>query len=182
MMAKSHRSFRLSSFDDAEIDESSGMKRISSRGTFFWKRVFPGVWFGFIAVFFCVAMATGLNQKQPWFEFLPFIFGPLIMAGFGYFIMKHLVFDLVDEVLDAGSEFVVKNRGREIHVPLADITNVSYVGMMNPPRITLMLRQPSEFGSEIAFMATPRLFNFSTPAAVKDLIARIDAARRSGQG
>jgi len=181
-MAKSHRSFRLSSFDDTEIADSSTMKRISSKGTFLWKRLFPAAWFGFLAFFFCVALASGLNQKAPWFEFIPFIIGPLIMAGFGYIVMKHLVFDLVDEVLDAGSELVVKNRGREIHIPLAEIMNVSYVGMMNPPRITLMLRQPSELGSEISFMKPPRFLNFSMPDVARDLIARIDAARKTSQG
>ena len=48
------------------------------------------------------------------------------MMGFGYFVMKKLVFDLVDEVWDDGEALLIKNRGQEEHVALRDIKNVSY--------------------------------------------------------
>ena len=35
------------------------------------------------------------------------------MMAFGFFIMKKLVFDLVDEVWDDGDTLLVKNRGQE---------------------------------------------------------------------
>ena len=38
------------------------------------------------------------------------------MIGFGYFVMKKLVFDLVDEVWEDGDSLVVKNRGQEGHI------------------------------------------------------------------
>ena len=48
------------------------------------------------------------------------------MMGFGYFVMKKLVFDLVDEVWDDGEALLIKNRGQEERVALRDIKNVSY--------------------------------------------------------
>ena len=65
----------------------------------------------------------------------------MAMIGFGYFIMKKLVFDLVDEVWDDGDALVVKNRGQEERIALADIKNVSYSPFVNPPRVTLSLRR-----------------------------------------
>ena len=35
------------------------------------------------------------------------------MVAFGYFIMKRLIFDLVDEVVDAGDALMIRNRGQE---------------------------------------------------------------------
>ena len=101
------------------------------------------------------------------------------MAVFGYFIMKKLVWDLVDEVYDAGDYLLVKNRGNEAQVLLANIMNVSATTYMNPPRIVLRLREPSNFGSEIAFSPASRftLNPFAKNLVAEDLIVRVDRAR-----
>jgi hypothetical protein len=36
------------------------MPLMSSRMTFFYKRIFPVIWFGFLAVFFGIALVKGL--------------------------------------------------------------------------------------------------------------------------
>lgn len=153
------------------------MRTISATGTYFHKRVFPAIWFGFLAVFFVTALVSGAVTKSPMFLVMP-----IGMSIFGYFLMRHLVFDLVDEVLDAGDHLVVRNAGREIQVRIADIINVSTSLAQNPPRATLRLANPSEFGPEIAFMVK-RTFLWS-PFSQKcevadDLIRRVDAARRN---
>ena len=58
---------------------------------------------------------------------------PICMAVFGYFIMKRLVLDLIDEVYDEGTTLLFRNRGKEVRVSLKDIKNVSYSIMTNPP-------------------------------------------------
>jgi hypothetical protein len=102
------------------------------------------------------------------------------MAVFGFFIMKKLVFDLVDEVWDDGNSLVVKNGGREQRIALTDIKNVSYSPFVNPPRATLSLRQPTVFGDQITFAAPVRFVPFSTSPIINDLIDRIDRARQTG--
>ena len=154
------------------------MVKISSSSTYFNKRVFPTIWFGFLALFLGGALVVGIGRK-PVDELLLFILIPLIMAVLGYVFFKSILFDLVDEVWDAGNELIVKNRGREERIALADILNVNYNGWMNPPRITLSLRHPTMFGSEISFVPPFRFFHFSMPAIGRDLILRIDAAKRS---
>jgi hypothetical protein len=151
------------------------MRLVSSKTTFFNKRVFPVIWFGFIAVFIGLAFFSGAgrNAASP----LPFLIGPAIMIVFGYVIMKKLVFDLADEVWDDGGSLVVKNSGQEQRIALSDIKNVSHAPFINPPGVTLSLRRPTVFGDEITFSAPVRLVPFSKSPVITDLIERVDLAR-----
>ena len=104
-----------------------------------------------------------------------------VFCGFGYLIMRWLVLDLADEVWDDGDALIVKNRGREVRILLADIMNLGYSGFQNPPRVTLYLRQPTELGREIAFIPPLWLFNFRMPTEIRELMLRVDEARRGRQ-
>jgi len=148
------------------------MRRISSGATFFYKWVFPIVWFGFLAVFAATAFFQGSQAA------LPFLIAPIVMAVVGYLIMKTFVFDLADEVLDAGDALVVRRAGLEERIALADIMNVSYSQFVNPPRVTLSLRNPSTFGTQVSFCAPLRFLKFSPPPVIDELIRRVDATRR----
>jgi hypothetical protein len=82
------------------------MRLVSSKMTFFNKRVFPVIWFGFLIVFIGLSLfsGTGRNAVSPF----PFLVVPAFMIVFSYFVMKKLVFDLADEVWDDGDALVVK--------------------------------------------------------------------------
>jgi len=151
-------------------------KRISSRQTFFLKRVFPAIWFGIVILITAVA-AIGMqatHQFQPLFLILP-----LFMILVGYMAMKLLVFDLLDEVWDMGSELLVKKHGEEARIPLANIMNISFVWLTNPNRITLTLRQPCRFGKEVTFCPKGLYFwPFAKNPIAGQLIERVDALRR----
>jgi hypothetical protein len=153
------------------------MRLVSSKMTFFNKRIFPAIWFGFLILFIGVSFfaSAGRNTGSQ----LPFLVVPAIMIVIGYSIMRKLVFDLVDEVWDDGDALIVKNGGQEQRIALSDIKNVSYSPYMNPPRVTLSLRSPTVFGEQITFGAPVRLMPFSTSPIIDDLIERTDAARRA---
>jgi hypothetical protein len=156
------------------------MRRISSGMTFFYKRIFPVIWFGFLALFmaapFVVPMIGGSISGSP----MAFFFAPVMMIV-GYFAMKRLVFDLVDEVLDAGDALIIRNGHLEDRIALADITNVGYARFMNPPRVTLSLRHRGMFGDQVSFCAPVALMpTFSTSPIIDELIKRIEAARTAG--
>jgi hypothetical protein len=155
------------------------MRRISSKMTFFYKRVFPAIWFGFLTLLFLVSAVPlffgGVQSHPPPY---PLLVVPLIMIGFGYFVMKKLVFNLVDEVWEDGDSLVVKNRDQEDHIALSDIKNVNYAPLINPPRVTLSVRRPTTFGEQIAFMPPMRFVPFSTSPIIEDLIERVDQARQ----
>lgn len=127
------------------------MRNLSSKWTFFYKKVFPAFWFGMLVVMaaigFWASSAPGRQAPPPGI----FLVIPFIMAAVGGFIMKNLVFDLLDEVWDEGDHLIlVKGDIRET-VPLSNIINVSETYMANPPRVTLLLREPCRLGREVVF-------------------------------
>lgn len=151
------------------------MKKISSRTTTLHKRVFPLIWFGFLAVFVTTAIANGAILEGHW-EFLAM---PVVMAAFGFFLMKKLAWDLMDEVFDCGDALVVKKDGEEERIPLSNIMNVNASTHMNPPRVTLRLVNAGRFGSEVTF-SPPAKFSFNPFAKnplIDELIVRVDRAR-----
>ena len=152
------------------------MRRISSRTTFVYKRFFPLLFFGIVSLFIAFVIVGGLRsgQNPP----LPVLIVPVLAAAFIYFVMKRLIFDLVDEVLDAGDALIVRNRGQEDRIALSDITNVNYTPLVSPPRVTLSLRRASVFGAEVTFCAPTRFVPFSSSPVINELIQRIDAARQ----
>jgi hypothetical protein len=150
------------------------VKKISANSPF-QRKIFPVLWFGILTLVF-VAMAFGRVYRQAPFA----LFGPIIMAVFGYVLMKNLIFDLVDEVYDEGDFLLVRKGREEERVALSNIMNVSASTLTNPPRITLRLVTPGKFGTEIAF-SPERQFSFNPfvrNQVAEDLIVRVDQARR----
>ena len=107
-----------------------------------------------------------------------FLLAPIFIGVIAFFVFKKLIFDLVDEVWDAGDALIVRNKGQEERIALSDIMNVSYSPFVNPPRVTLSLTRPTMFGDKISFCAPVRFVPFSTSPVIDDLIKRVDAARR----
>jgi hypothetical protein len=154
------------------------MCRISSKLTFFNKRIFPTIWFGFLAIFFIVGLTSLKAKVTPW----PLLIMPIVMAVFGFLIMKKLVFGLVDEVWETDDHLVIKNKGIEEKILFSEIQHVNCSIMTNPPRITLTLRVPCRLGSEITFSPLTRFGffqNFPINPIAKELIDRVDRARPS---
>jgi hypothetical protein len=153
-------------------------KRISSRNTFFQKRVLPYLLFGVIAIGAVVPLLVtrGSSDAPPW----PVLAAPLAVAIIIYVVLKKLVFDLADEVWDEGDALRVRFGEEEERIPLAEIINVSYAGITNPPRITLTLRTGGRFGREVTFSPQQSFLSplFRANPLVSDLIERVDAARR----
>ena len=150
------------------------MKKLTTVSPFFYKRLFPVIWFGFVGFFLLIAFFV--VRKENWSDMLFFVI-PIIMAVFGYFLMKELVFDLIDEVYDEGSSLLLKNRGKEVRVNLKDIKNISYSTMVTPPRVTLSIRYITELGDELSFSPPMRFISFMKNSDIEELIDRIDRAR-----
>lgn len=142
------------------------MKRISSRLTFVHKRVFPVFWFGFLSLFTLVSILGAIAKPES--QFIPLIVMPLFMMGFGYFLFKKMIFDLMDEVHDCGETLLIRNSNQEDHIALTNIVNVSYSQFVNPPRVTLLLRENCRFGNEVSF--SPPMFLRPDPFAKSPLI------------
>jgi hypothetical protein len=153
-------------------------KRISSRHTFFQKRVLPPLLFGVLAlgVILPLTLTRGNPNAPPW----PVFAAPLAVMVIIYVVLRKLVFDLADEVVDEGDALRVRFGEEEERIPLAQIINVSYSGITNPPRITLTLRTAGRFGREVTFAPSQGFLSplFRPNPLVTELIERVDAARR----
>jgi hypothetical protein len=141
------------------------MRKISSSMTFASKKIFPVVWFGFLAVMAAVVLPDAM-QMGAWFLLLPL----LAMSAIGYAVMRWMIFDLVDEVYLQNDEIIVRNSGEEDRFSVTNVLNVNVSTMTNPERITLTLREPCKFGDEVTFLATLRFPPFGTHPLVKELI------------
>jgi|SRR5579864_5350614 len=154
----------------------TGARRVSSRQTFFLKRIFPLLWFAIVAAALVAAVAgMRAGRGVP----VPVFIVPLLLLVLGYALLRKLVSDLADEVLDTGDALVVRFGAEQERIPLADIINVSSTQFVNPPRITLTLRSSGRFGREVSFSPPRPLFAaFARNAYAAELIERVDAARR----
>lgn len=156
------------------FDKYKAMTRLSSRWTFFYKRLFPVIWFGFIALFVLLPWLVGHRTPGPP---LPVFIFPFVMAGVGYLLFRRLLFDLVDEMWDDGDALVARNGGVEQRIPLQTIVNVGFSTMTRPERVTLRLREPGPLGPEVTFMPPSRFMPFTRNPIIDELIERVDRAR-----
>jgi hypothetical protein len=133
------------------------------------------IWFGFLGLFVLTSIFGQSSRQGP----APMFFlVPVGMGIIGYVVMQKLVWDLADEVYDCGDHLLVRNSGREHHIDLSNVINVSHSSMTNPQRVTLTLREPVGERREIVFAPPANLVPFSRNRVVDDLIQRIDALRR----
>ena len=156
----------------------SAGERISSRNTFFLKRVLPPLLFGVLAL--AVAAPLLLTRARPNAVPWPALGMPILLGLVFYVVLRRLVFDLADEVVDEGDALRVRFGADEERIALGEIINLSYSGITNPPRITLTLRSAWRFGREVTFSPRQSFLSplFRPNPIVNDLIERVDAARR----
>jgi hypothetical protein len=152
------------------------MELLSSRMTFYFKRIFPVVWLGFLVVFVVIGGMNGAWDKDPVFFVVP-----VVMAVFGVIFFRMLLWTLADEVRDGGNFLAVRKGSVEERIPLADIINVGLSQFVNPRRLSLRLRKPGKLGDEIVFLPKQPALQFNPlarNAVAESLIKRVDAARQ----
>jgi len=149
------------------------MNKISG-STFYIKKLFPFIWFGFLTFFLVIALFSGALEQS-----IMVVIVPIFMAFFGFFLFKKLFWILADEVYDEGDSLLVRKGDKEQRVWLKDIINVSYSHLQSPERIVLQSRTDGAIGKELAFIAPVRLKLFSKNPMVVELISRIDQAKNA---
>jgi len=159
------------------------MRRFSAPSTYSYKRMFPIFWFGELAIFVMVAGATIIDPNA-WIssgQLASFLL-PMAFIGIGsFFIFKMLIADLVDEVWLDGDQLLIKNRGQQAQIALADVVNVNTSSMTSPRRITVMLRTDSRFGRNVTFIpdgSTRFMSAFKPDPIATELIGCVDAIRQ----
>ena len=123
------------------------MRRISSRATFFYKRVLPVFWFGYWIT--CLVGALGIiGGSEP---YLPAILFCGLIVIFSLWMMIRFIWDLADMVWDDGDALIVREGRRQERILFSHIIDVSRIWMSRPSRLTVRLRTPSIFGKTFTF-------------------------------
>src|ERR1700748_3698848 len=107
----------------------AGAKRVSSRTTFYYKRIFPVMMFGIPGIVLLGMLSVDWGTRG-----IPVVAWavPILVTGVGYLVFKLLLSGLMDEVWDDGADLLVVNEGHAEPVALANIVNISYSGLTNP--------------------------------------------------
>ena len=144
------------------------MRLVSSKMTFFFKRVLPLMWCFGILLFVIVSASYDIEAST-----LALLIVAMIILVFVFWLR---VSNLADEVLDAGNALVVRSGGQEERIALSDIKDIKSL-TLGPPRVRLSLRRHTMFGDTVAFCAPVSMVPFWESPVIHDLIDRVDAAR-----
>jgi|GEM_PF-6845703 len=151
------------------------MKRISSAWTVGIKYVLPALGLLILMGYGGLLLTDPQLRREPvfiaWMSLLLVVF-PLIFFLFTW--------NLADVVEDHGSFLLVRRRGVEARVPLAEVLNVAMDRTNRMRRLALRLRTAGVFGDEVQFipLSNRALKVFARNAVAEDLMLRVDAARR----
>ena len=126
-------------------------RRLSTTLTLFW-RVFAAGW----VIYFLLVGVYGMWKwlTVPNGSDAPFSGGKLvgfIIFGLASSMFVHLMAGSLKSVFIAGDKLLVSNYLKEIEIPLSQVEYVDGPDWSSLRRITLALREPSEFGEEIIF-------------------------------
>ena len=149
---------------------NSGFRRISaSMG--FYKVVLPV----FCIVLLVFVLFATSSSERVWQSLL--VVG--VTGAAGAFVFRTLIWDLADEVLDAGDHLVFRKGGETQRVRFEDIIRVDHQYLSAPERVTVEVRSPGPLGTEVVFCLPTRLNPFPKSPIVADLVRRVEEARRA---
>ncbi len=153
------------------------MQKISQR---------PRPWLALLPLLFFFAVLALIALHPAWQGTRPLprliLALPLIVTLIISLFIAQFFSGLAQEVWDGGDHLrIVFSRG-VMHLPLRDISNISYNGTSNPPRVTLRLRQDSSSGREISFLVKRpfSLHPLRSHPLIDELIDRVDQQRSTG--
>ena len=145
---------------------------LSSRLTFFYKRIFPSAWviaFGVGSLFLWTGDCEGTVPLK-WFALSSLIGGTIFLR---WFSARLKTVTLKEDHL------VVSDYRSEEPIPLLQIEEVKETRLWNPQLIKLRLVRPGRWGNEIVFIAPVRFqFVFSDHPLARELRDMIQKKRR----
>ena len=144
--------------------------KIISASPKFEKLIVPSICFGWFLFSFIFAVSRSFLIVT-----VPFIFIAVVM----FFYFKNITWDLADEVIDQGNSLLFKKGRLEQEILLKDIISISYTRLFCPERAIIYSRTNGAIGNELAFKLPTNGFKISKKNLVKDLMLRVDNARKT---
>ena len=123
------------------------MRQISSRFTFFYKFILPW-WFvlGLIDLLWQQMVTFALPNSETGYISVMLVGFSVWMIWLGWPAKKVSIF---------GDKLYVSNFRKEIAIPISEIVDVRGNIWVDPQRVTIYLRNETEFGSKISLSAMP---------------------------
>ena len=139
------------------------MRQISSRFTFFYKFILPWSFvLGLIDLLWRQRTMFALPSSETAYIAIMLVGFCVWMIWLGWPLKKVSIF---------GDKLYVSNFRKEIAIPISEIVDVRGNIWVDPQRVTIYLRNETEFGSMIRFLAKYRLFDrWSTHPIVNELL------------
>lgn len=126
------------------------LRRISSAFTFPYKYLLPAVYaIGLIVFFFWPGTRFPTGDRM-WMWFFPLVIAAVVLTLIGFWPIKRVLID------ENSRRLYVSNYRREIAIPFSEIADVTEFKLSDPRRITIHLRNETEFGKKIIFLGTYR--------------------------
>ena len=119
-----------------------------------------------VAVIF---IPVALSGFIPWYVPVIALFGAAVF----YMIQRSIFYDLIDEVWENEGFLELRRTGEQDRILISSILRVQGTTMQNPDVISLTLRAPCRFGSEISFSPSYRLFRWTEHPVARELRAKI---------
>ncbi|MHC4554289.1 MAG: hypothetical protein ACYSUS_03175 [Planctomycetota bacterium] len=129
--------------DFAEIVNTT----LSSKDTFFLKYVFTPGWI----ILYWPAVLFAIRNLKDWKLYA--LFSILWMIFLIYFCCSYV---RVKDVRLSGEKFIVSNFAKTIRIDISEVESIGGSFFLYPDFIWLILKNKSEFGKKIIFIAKPR--------------------------
>jgi hypothetical protein len=154
----------------------SAMQVISFRNTSLFRR---GVWLSAASLLVFVAAPAALDGRLARFPAPNLAVIAMLCVVLSFFFWRTQVHRLVDEVLDCHDSLKVRRGRLEDTVPFAGIASVKVSSDGGLRRITVSLRELSNFGSKIEFL--PQASLWSNPPAIERVAAALNERASQAQ-
>lgn len=139
-------------------------RRISSLTTFYVKFLSPIFFVLWTIIFMKMLQGTGGGFGEMAFAVL----FAVVIVGTAFWMSWGLKKVRLDD-----RNLYVSNYLKEITVPISEIGEVSEFILYEPRRVTIHLRNPTEFGQKIVFLAKYRYFAFLSPHPIVDELTQM---------
>lgn len=126
------------------------MQKISSEGTYFYKRIFPTFFFGFLLLLLTIVVFNG-SEINPKSTYALLIVIPIFMIVIGFLIFKSSTFIIVDEVFDFSDYLLIKQSDNKIQVKLIQIQDIEYISGRQL-KLIFHLKEECSLGMKIIFI------------------------------
>ena len=122
-----------------------------------------------ILVVAAIFVPVAISGIIPWYVPVIALFGTAV----AYIIQRNIFYDLMDEVWEDKEFLELRRNGEQDRILVSSISHVQGTTMQNPDIVSLTLRMPCRFGSEISFTPPFRAFRWTEHPIARELRARI---------